>query len=72
MERVGLPTVHICAITPVALMVGSNRIITATKIVNPVGNAELDPREERKLRRAIVEKALEALGTDVHEQTLFS
>jgi glycine reductase len=53
-------------------MVGSNRIIRATKIVNPVGNADLDPREERKLRKAIVEKALEALGTDVHEQTLFS
>jgi len=53
-------------------MVGSNRIIRATKIVNPVGNADLDPREEKNLRRAIVEKALEALQTEVNEQTLFT
>jgi len=52
-------------------MVGSNRIITATKIVNPVGNEDLDPQEEKKLRRAIVKKALEALQTDIQEQTLF-
>ena len=53
-------------------MVGSNRIVTAPKIVNPVGNADLEPQEEKKLRRAIVENALEALQTDVHEQTLFT
>ena len=53
-------------------MVGSNRIIVATKIVNPVGNADLEPQEEKQLRRAIVEKALEALQTDVPEPTLFT
>ena len=53
-------------------MVGSNRVITATKIVNPVGNADLDPQEEKELRRSIVEKALEALQTEVQEQTLFA
>ena len=52
-------------------MVGSNRIIPAVKIVNPVGNAELEPREEKKLRRSIVERALQALQTDVAEPTVF-
>ena len=53
-------------------MVGSNRIVTGSKIVNPVGNADLDPDDEKELRRLIVEKALAALQREVHEQTLFS
>ena len=72
LEGAGLPTAHICAITPVALMVGSNRIIPTTSVVQPVGNADLGPKAERALRRAIVEKALEALQTEVREQKLFS
>ncbi len=52
-------------------MVGSNRIVTGNKIVNPLGNVDLDPKEEKELRRAIVEKALKALQTNVEEQTLF-
>ena len=57
--------------TPVALMVGSNRIIPGSGIVHPVGNADLDPEAEKALRRAIVEKALEALQTELQEQKLF-
>jgi glycine reductase complex component B subunit gamma len=49
-------------------MVGSNRIMLAQKIVNPIGNAELAPAEEKKLRRSIVEKALAALQADIEEQ----
>jgi betaine reductase len=52
-------------------MVGSNRIIRGTKIVNPLGNADLDPQDEKELRRAILKKALEALHAHVKEQTLF-
>ena len=61
---------HICAITPVAQMVGSNRILPAQKIVNPVGNADLARGEEKKLRRSIVEKALKALQTEIEEQRI--
>jgi betaine reductase len=64
----GIPTVHLCAITPVAQMVGSNRILLAQKIVNPLGNADLAPAEERKLRRSIVERALKGLETEIEEQ----
>lgn len=52
-------------------MVGSNRIVNGKKIVNPLGDADLEPAEEKSLRRAIVEKALVALQTDIKEQTLF-
>ena len=57
--------------TPVALMVGSNRVIPGAGIVHPVGNVELEPDAEKTLRRAIVEKALGALQTEVEEPVLF-
>jgi len=70
-ERAGIPTAHICTMTPIAMMVGSNRIIRGGGVVHPVGDAELNPRMERALRRRIVEKALEALKTEVQESELF-
>lgn len=68
----GIPVAHICAITPVAQMVGSNRILSGQKIVNPLGNVDLDPEEEKRVRRSIVLKALKALQSEVHEQELMS
>ena len=53
-------------------MVGSNRIVQATKIVNPVGDEGLEPEEEKKLRRMIVEKAIEALQEGVTGQAIFA
>lgn len=53
-------------------MVGSNRILLAQKIVNPLGNAELAPAEEKKLRRFIVEKALKVLQTEIEEEKIFT
>ncbi len=61
LERVGLPTAHICALTPVARMVGSNRIISAASVVHPVGNPNLDAVEEKAFRRGIIEQALRSL-----------
>ena len=71
LERVGLPTAHLCTMTPVALMVGSNRIIPASGIMHPLGNPDLEPEAEKALRRTILEKALEALQTELQEQKLF-
>ena len=71
LERVGIPVAHICTMTPVALMVGSNRIIPGSGIVHPLGNIELDAQREKALRRAIVEAALEALKTDLSGQKVF-
>ena len=54
------------------MMVGSSRIVPAAKIVNPLGNSDLDYSEEKRLRRGILEKALSALGTEIQDQKLFS
>ena len=58
--------------TPVAVMVGANRVVSAAGIIHPLGNAELGPEEERALRRRIVERALVALRTEVVQPTIFS
>jgi betaine reductase len=67
---VGIPVVQLSAVIAVAEMVGSNRIMLAQKIVNPVGNANLDPAEEKKLRRLMMEKALMALQAEAKEQVV--
>ena len=70
-ERAGIPVVHICTVTPISMTVGANRIVPAIAIPHPLGNPALDPEEEKKLRRHIVEKALTALTTEVDSQTIF-
>ncbi len=55
----------------VALGVGSPRVVQGKEIVNPLGNANLTPEAEMELRRSILDKALEALQTDVESPTLF-
>jgi len=42
-------------------MVGSQRIVPVSSIVHPLGNPDLDPDQEKALRRAVVEQALQAL-----------
>ncbi len=71
LERNGLPTVQITTMTPIALMIGSNRIIPGAGIMHPVGNAELELSEEKRLRRAIVQQALAALEARIQGQQLF-
>jgi len=70
-EKAGIPAAQVSTMTPVALMVGSNRVIPGCGIVHPVGNEDLDPEAEKRLRQTIVEMALEALQTEITEQKLF-
>jgi len=58
--------------TPVAMMVGANRIVAAAGIIHPLGSAELSAEDEKALRRRIVERALEALRTEVVRPTVFA
>lgn len=58
--------------TPVAVMVGANRIVQAAGIIHPMGNADLGADEEKALRRRIVEQALQALRTEVARPTVFT
>jgi len=67
-----LPTVQVSTMTPVAVMVGANRIVPAAGIIHPLGNADLSPEDEKALRRRIVERALLALKTEVAQPTVFA
>ena len=58
--------------TPVAVMVGANRIVPAAGIIHPLGNADLSVEDEKALRRRIVERALQALQTEVVRPTVFT
>jgi len=70
-ERIGIPVVHMCTITPISLTVGANRIVPTVAIPHPLGNPDLDFKEEKDLRRKLVENALKSLKTEVDEQTVF-
>ena len=71
LERAGIPTVHICSIVPISRTVGATRILPAVAIPHPLGDPALPPDAERRLRAALLERALEALGARVVEQHVF-
>lgn len=60
-ERIGIPVVHIANMTPIAEMVGSNRIVKGTSIVCPLGDPNLSKDKEVDIRRKILTEALELL-----------
>ena len=70
-ERAGIPVVHICTVVPISLTVGANRIVPAVAIPYPLGNPALMEKDEKKLRRNLINKALMALETEITEQTVF-
>lgn len=70
-ERAGIPVVHVCTVTPISLTVGANRIVPAVAIPHPLGNPALTAEDEKKLREKLVLKALNALTTEVEDQTVF-
>jgi len=70
-ERAGIPVVHVCTVTPISLTVGANRIVPAIAIPHPLGNPSLSPADEKQLRRKILTTALDALSTEVSDQTIF-
>lgn len=55
----------------IAIRVGAPRIVPTHGIPYPTGDPALAPEEERQLRRQLVERALEALGTAVEGPTVF-
>ena len=70
-ERAGLPVVHACSIVPISKTVGSNRIVPTVAIPHPFGDPDKSLREEKALRKKLVQKALKALATRVEGQTVF-
>ena len=53
------------------MTVGANRIVPTVAIPYPLGNPNLEPADEKELRRKLVKKGLEALCTEVHGQHVF-
>jgi glycine reductase complex component B subunit gamma len=51
--------------------VGAPRIVPTRGIPFPAGDPSLEPDEERAWRQKLLERALEAVATPVHEPTLF-
>ena len=70
-ERVGIPVVHMCTITPISLTVGANRIIPTIAIPHPLGNPTLTMEDEYALRYKLVEAAINAFSVEVDKQTVF-
>jgi hypothetical protein len=52
-------------------MVGSNRIIPGNGILHPASSVSSDPEEEKRSRRATLEKAMEALQAPLEDQKMF-
>ena len=70
-EKTGLPVVHMCTVVPISLTVGANRIVPTVAIPYPLGDPSLSADEEKRLRRKLVEKALQSLQTEIDVQTVF-
>jgi len=61
----------LCNLTSIAERVGAPRIVATRGIPFPAGDPSLEPAEEHAWRRRLLERALEAVSTAVHEPTLF-
>jgi glycine reductase len=70
-ERLGIPVVHLCTVTPISMTVGANRIVPTVAIPYPLGDPKMTPAKEKALRTRIVDTALDALTTEVGGQTIF-
>jgi glycine reductase len=70
-ERYGIPIVHMSTITTISESVGANRIVPTIAIPYPVGDPNLPKDEEYRMRKKMVERALEGLATEIKEITQF-
>jgi len=66
-----MPIVQLCNLIPVAVTVGTNKIVPTISIPYPMGDPATPKEEQYKLRYKIVRKGLEALTLNVEQQTVF-
>jgi glycine reductase len=71
LERAGIPTVLLCNLISIAERVGAPRIVPTRGIPFPTGDPSLSPAAEKEWRRRLLERAIEALETAVHQPTVF-
>jgi glycine reductase complex component B subunit gamma len=72
LEKAGLPVALVSAMYPVAEQVRATRIVKGVSIPHPCGDPSLPQELDARLRREIVQTALEALEADVKGPTLFT
>jgi len=70
-ERAGIPVVQMANLIPIAKTVGANRMVPTISIPYPLGDPSTSEEEQWKLRYHRVGVALNALTTDINEQTVF-
>lgn len=70
-EKAGITIVQIANLIPVAKSVGANRMVPAISIPYPLGDPTTTKEEQWALRYHRVGVALDALCTDIKEQTVF-
>ena len=70
-EKAGFTIVQMANLIPVAKTVGANRMVPTISIPYPLGDPATSKEEQWKLRYHRVGIALEALETEVEEQTVF-
>ena len=70
-ERFGIPIVHMATIITISQSVGANRIVPTVAIPHPTGNPSLEASKEEAVRMDLVERAVNALATNVTEVTVF-
>ena len=70
-ERAGFTIVQMCNLIPVASTVGANRMVPTISIPYPLGDPNTSKEEQWKLRYYRVGVALDALATEVAQQTVF-
>jgi glycine reductase complex component B subunit gamma len=63
--------VLLCNLISIAERVGAPRIVPTRGIPYPTGDPSLSRVAERAWRRRLLERALEALQTAVHQPTIF-
>ena len=60
-----------CNLTNIAKTVGSNRMVPTVSVPYPLGNPQLQPEDEWKMRYHRTGVALDALEKAVDDQTIF-
>lgn len=70
-ERAGFPIVQMANLIPVSKTVGANKIVPTISIPYPLGDPSTSKEEQWKLRYHRVGVALDALTTDIDDQTVF-
>jgi glycine/betaine/sarcosine/D-proline reductase family selenoprotein B len=71
LEEEGIPVAQLCTMVNVALGIGSSRVVPSRSVLYPTGDPELDIKGEQRLRRRLLEKALEAVRNPIAEATVF-